>query len=1075
MQRIGTNMELRPTFGTMMRHARLVPAVAAAIAICVLVAAAPADAALSEGSWQTDAPSAAPVGLQPATNAAIAFPTSDLAFGWHYVPTATAYQIQIARQPTAIASCSAATAFQTDSIVTTATTTMPGYDPPLTGTQGTSLWLGTYCWRVRASSGGYGPWSTPNRFSRTWSNVPTNLRFFNDEDGSFPRVAGDADAATGSTSTKVGGYLEWTAVAGAATYDVEVGTSSTFSPTSIVVDRSGIRTPRIALLHLADNTYYWRARARAANGTQGPWASGSRFTVQWNEPAWNDAGNVWPADNSSQPEVRVGWTPVRGASYYEYQLGTSAGCFNDSGVPDDEAPALWGSWVDDEVEVDAAGNPYRLPPIRPDQCRLSAIDSTTINNWVTLADAFDERVFGYVSKDCYVDAEVLCRPADLPDNAVTDLTGSPYDLPGNAVDFEDEPATQIHWRVRPVYVLDPANESGWQVARTEKVYGSWMKYTGGGANRSHRFSLDLPGGGTATSVGTRCDAPSSNPSPGNNGCLEHIGSTMNAATAPGVGDSSSMQVPLLKWSQFPGASGRPYPGGYVVQIARDPYFNSIAKTRYVPFVRSYGYGFQTSLALTDGLPDDAEGTGYWWRVVPCESSLPAPGGTMNACFRWYSDDSGGVPLSVDSSGGQGDGGEAQTFAKRTEIQTRAITGFAGSTPLLQFASPTAATNLDWATGIAGAAVYEVQMARNAFMTEGLVTMRTTMPRIVPFTPVEGGGETELADGTWHYRVRAIDANDLASAWSEVDTFYKRISAPGGTVVGGGGAPVVGAATISWQGVEAATSYTVQWSTDRLFGSGVQTATTLQTSYRITGTAGVYHWRVRANIGAVNGAWSAVDGGGAATSVLPAPRITLGLNRSVLRGPGTVALDGSVLVAGAPRNGVRVLLQAKSTTCNAVGYYQTLGAHTTGAGTETGAVRFTLRPTRNRCYRLAYVDAGTLRTSAPVLVRVVPVATLRMGVTSVRRAALACGVLTMDRAVSGRLYMQYFDGRAWRTATSAVLRTFRTGRVCTRINRSGTFRIRALVDDMNGPGGWELYTASASASVGLRVNDVWRVS
>ncbi|MCW2974551.1 MAG: hypothetical protein JWN72_2824, partial [Thermoleophilia bacterium] len=271
---------------------------------------------LYDGVSDTDSVVATPLATSPADGAALAYPANAVRLAWQPVAGAAAYAVQVARQPTS-GSCSSATTFLTDGILLSGTTTDTTWIPAMVDkASGSDIWLGGFCWRVRTTGTGSsaGAWSTPRGFTRTWSSAPSTLRFYNDTDGPIPRTSTDPDFASGDATTRNAGYVAWSPVAGAATYDLEVATSRSFSKGATILTQHGIRASRSVIPHLSDDTYYWRVRANSSSGVAGTWSSDDNsFTVEWDDDAWTATANLYPLDSATTSEVRVGWTPVAGA------------------------------------------------------------------------------------------------------------------------------------------------------------------------------------------------------------------------------------------------------------------------------------------------------------------------------------------------------------------------------------------------------------------------------------------------------------------------------------------------------------------------------------------------------------------------------------------------------------------------------------------------------------------------------------------------------------------------------------------------------------------------------------------
>jgi hypothetical protein len=128
----------------------------------------------------------------------------------------------------------------------------------------TGLELGaTYYWRVRSGNqGGLSDWSSSRSFT-TQVNAPTE-----------PETALPVTESTGVTTNPL---LSWSSVPGATSYTAQL--SSTFTFSSLVLNREGITELSTLVEGLSTNTkYYWRVRAIGQGGT-GAWSNVASFTT----------------------------------------------------------------------------------------------------------------------------------------------------------------------------------------------------------------------------------------------------------------------------------------------------------------------------------------------------------------------------------------------------------------------------------------------------------------------------------------------------------------------------------------------------------------------------------------------------------------------------------------------------------------------------------------------------------------------------------------------------------------------------------------------------------------------------
>jgi hypothetical protein len=166
--------------------------------------------------------------------------TNRPALSWGASAGATRYELQLdtVNPPIAIVSSS----------------TARSYTPP------SALLLTRYYWRVRAldAAGNVSPWSDVRSISITSAanTAPPRNRF--------------------QTSTPT---LSWSAVTWATGYEIQVDNNSTFTSPEYSSGLLPAGTLSQTTGPLADGTYYWRARARRADGAWGPWSTADSFIV----------------------------------------------------------------------------------------------------------------------------------------------------------------------------------------------------------------------------------------------------------------------------------------------------------------------------------------------------------------------------------------------------------------------------------------------------------------------------------------------------------------------------------------------------------------------------------------------------------------------------------------------------------------------------------------------------------------------------------------------------------------------------------------------------------------------------
>jgi fibronectin type 3 domain-containing protein len=147
----------------------------------------------------------------------------------------------------------------------------------------------TYYWRVGAKNeGGASPFSTTYSFVTIVSAL------------SAPTLSAPSNNATGVSSTVT---VAWITVSGAATYHVQVSTNSGYSPPLVLDDSSVVSNSR-QLTGLAGNaTYYWRVRAKNANGNSA-WPSSFTFSTA-GAKAVASLGVSFPSNPTASTDYRL--------------------------------------------------------------------------------------------------------------------------------------------------------------------------------------------------------------------------------------------------------------------------------------------------------------------------------------------------------------------------------------------------------------------------------------------------------------------------------------------------------------------------------------------------------------------------------------------------------------------------------------------------------------------------------------------------------------------------------------------------------------------------------------------------
>lgn len=197
----------------------------------------------------TPTPPPAPVLVSP-TNGATGRPLTNSTVTWSVATGATSYSVELSLSN----DFSAPLQSQTN---------LTGTSANFSNLSG----LTTYYWRVGATNNVGTTWSTAWSFTTL---LPT------------PNLIAPA---AGATNIPLAAPLSWSVASGAASYDVQVATRSSFTSSSLVVNRTTASTAVIGTTlttpTLRSRTvHYWRVRSRAANGTLSAWTATRSFTTQ---------------------------------------------------------------------------------------------------------------------------------------------------------------------------------------------------------------------------------------------------------------------------------------------------------------------------------------------------------------------------------------------------------------------------------------------------------------------------------------------------------------------------------------------------------------------------------------------------------------------------------------------------------------------------------------------------------------------------------------------------------------------------------------------------------------------------
>jgi hypothetical protein len=261
----------------------------------------------SEAQSFTRVPGNAPALVSPAPGATLSYPGDAAVLSWQPVAAMDKYVVQIDDEST----FTGATSFTTAATSLALPVTLPSNSPRY--------------WRVQGIS-------TNPAVTTKWSDE-SDLRSFSIAwpGTSKPTLLGPVD----DVDVDIDDFeFSWTAVAGAAKYEIQTSTAPDFpvdsSLTSTVVTGATRYRPRASM---AQDQYFWRVRALQPNGEPTQYSDVSKLKREWLDGAGNQARPAITLEDhdglelGNQLEIDrlyFSWTPIRRASYYEVEFTDSA-------------------------------------------------------------------------------------------------------------------------------------------------------------------------------------------------------------------------------------------------------------------------------------------------------------------------------------------------------------------------------------------------------------------------------------------------------------------------------------------------------------------------------------------------------------------------------------------------------------------------------------------------------------------------------------------------------------------------------------------------------------------------------
>lgn len=807
------------------------------------------DAAGNLGAWSLtrtltiDAtPPAAPALTSPANGAFTNDTTPDLT--WTDVEATATYEVQVDNDP-AFGSVDRQASGLADPWWTVAP----------------ALPEGTWYWRVRATDAAtnVGNWSSVRTF--TVDVTPPSV----------PSVVSPTGGVWVNTATPTLDWSDSTDNLSPITYTVEVDDDPTFA--TINQSQSGVTTSSWTPAALAETTWYWRVRAidGATNSSADSSPVGS-FKVDITLPGTPTL--VSPADNAivttSTPAFDWDDVPVDAsgvtyqiqiddgspiaAPYVVDQSGLATSNYTPSALPD--GPYWWrvraidgagniGAWsAVRKVTVDTQAPPA---PILISPSNGAFTGATPILDWTDIVDATAVTYQVQVDDNSDFGSPEVNQSGLTSSNYTTaSLPDGPYwwrvrasDSAGNTGPWSAVGTFTVE-TTGPIAPLLISPASGASVG--QNVSTDWTDVTDPSGIAYYQVQIDNSG---ATMPSPEVDVNTSGSSylagplafgqwwwrvrawdgAGNPGAWSSVDTFTVEGSAPSVptlqspanGATVSLSPVNFNWTDSTDDTGVAY---YDIQVDTDSGFAAPIWFEASPSAS------QISVALPS--------TTYWWRV-----------------------------RAVDVNGNKSSWSGAWSFVLWTGNETSPP-----SVPVLVSPSngatvPTSIVALDWleSTDNTGVASYEVEVdSSSAF----------TAPLVFSAAPAASEAQTPpLANGTYYWRVRAVDLFGNKSGWSGIWTFMVNVndgaapSVPVLLVPGNGVTMAMNPVTFDWldstdTGGSGVAGYTIEVDDATDFATPVASSWVVTSGASIMLPNATYWWRVRAadNAGNVSG-WSEV--------------------------------------------------------------------------------------------------------------------------------------------------------------------------------------------------------------------------
>lgn len=860
-----------------------------------------------------------------------------------------------------------------------------------------------------------------------------------------PRLAGDGLAGDAAGVPKPrDGVLEfpsepaafsWARVGGARDYQLQISETPTFS--AIVFTGAGTSNavaPEVegglaAGSASQPKTYYWRVRARG--GTEaapeaGAWTATQRFDRIWDAKPLN----LRNGDQTLQPSAADGkkflfgptfsWSPVPGAAVYQVQVARSPEFADASTL-----------YSDDGISGPSFSLPDTFLDAREYSWRVRAIDAKGRRGEWSDVGRF-QKAYDLAPQNVRFDPQRGLASW----NPVANASAYLVTVRG---DTADGPAT----------IVAKTRTNSFAPGACDIPVGSDAC-----ANLSKPYVDAVPGPGSTLLVAPY-GLPDGNYSLQVTPIDETYGESpyggiLGADSAPvGFAVGPRPSVPTLAPATFravpqagdsggaaqdttltPGFSWAPVAGvsSYRFEIAFDPNFRSVIaggvtkESAFTPRVESTLGG---TLADVDGVDGR-----YYWRVT--------------------------------ASNGQQAVGQ---FRKADPVRNVRAVPLGQTNTGGEYRYP---PQVGW-DPVDGAAKYEVDVSRSPrFDTTDVPTITTES--------LHTGFRDRLPDGSYYYRVRAIDgagkklaystsrlANPQTAVAVDPPSFVKRLDAPGLRTFGSAnGGQTTASPLLLWNAVDNADGYRVEIDTSPEFASP-ETFDTVDNAFVPADSSlkpdTQYYWRVASTQAAKAGATSATG----QFFLASGPVIGFRTSAARLALKRVATLTGTLVVNSAARRGETLLLQR---SIDGGAKYRSIAKLKTGAG---GLFSRQVKVLRSVRYRVRWAGEGIFGAalSGPVLVDATPRLSLRRSALRVlaTRPVLLRGTLQSGLAKE-RLQLQYLSRGRYRPLAELRLAKGGAFRFVWKPRIAGAYRVRAVVPQTN------RHANVASGLVGVRVDTLY---